>query len=582
MLNNLAFANPAGAWAFLAVAATVALYLFYRRYRPQRVTGLFLWGAPRRDDSGGRRMEKFLAGRTFWFDVAAATLLALAMTEPIWLSGERALVLVLDASLSMQSRDNHREAVRIASESAASSRRAAVVFAGPTPRMAKTLAAASRAELAAWLNDNYFPAEHSADLAAALSFATDVYGDGVDLHVVTNQSFAAVRATVHQLAGRGDNLAFSHIWRTPGGENGETLFLGIENFGAETRAQLSVYTGEETVAATRDLNLPAGTSRLSAPLPSAAGQMIRVEISGGDDCIASDSIAFVPPQGPGLPSVAVRDMSAATRVAVEAAFRAAGCPIAPDSEKAELLATGDPSAKGRVATLRFVGEKEPGIAAPPYRVDSASVLCRDLDLSETAWTVAARNHTARPDVVFVEVGGIPLYWREGETEFVLNLLPDRANFARGPAWPILLANLTAQTESLRPGLSRRWFFPGETVRVRTARRTGENPALRKDGVPVAEAMASALRFPSAAGLYQFFLHAADGEDAGGEAVAVLPLYGAASDARQLSATARTLRPPPEAGAADGGVPLRWALFLAALFLLGCNYFAAARRGGGRT
>ena len=49
------WAYPQGLWALAALAAVALLYIFYRRYRPLPVTGLFLWGAPPRDAAGGRK-----------------------------------------------------------------------------------------------------------------------------------------------------------------------------------------------------------------------------------------------------------------------------------------------------------------------------------------------------------------------------------------------------------------------------------------------------------------------------------------------------------------------------------------------
>ena len=64
-------------------------------------------------------------------------------------------------------------------------------------------------------------------------------------------------------------------------------------------------------------------------------------------------------------------------------------------------------------------------------------------------------------------------------------------------------------------------------------------------------------------------------------VAVLPLYGDASDARRLAGIAGVARGQIREEAAEGRIDLRWPLFFAALVLLGWNYFATARRSGGK-
>ncbi len=538
MLTGLSFAHPAGAWAFLAVAAVAALYLFYRRHRPRAATGLFLWGLPERRREGGRKRERPFAGRAFWFDMLAAALLAAALAEPVWSSRERTRVVVLDNALGMQARGNHLDAMRIAADAAAGARQAAVVLAGAKPLIGRALGRAGGEALPAWLEKEYFPVEETGDLAGAVAFARDVYGGGAEVHLITNQagadSLAGAGGTVHALAGRGGNLAFSHIWRLDaagaepgragGGGAGETLFLGIVNYGGATEAAVSVAAGEDAAEiASRRVPLAAGeTARLAIPLAAAwKGDALRVRVAAADgaagsDCIAFDSAAAVPPAGPGRPTAAVRDLPAAPRRLLETALRAAGCVLLEDAAAAELLVTGSETEKGRVATLRLCAEDNPASALPPYRLDHASPLCRDVDLSGVTWAVAARAAAARAEEVFIAAGDVPLFWREGEDGFALNALPERGNLATSPAWPVLIANVAARAEALRGG-----------------------------------------------------------------APPALPLYGAASDTRALAGRAAVVRGAerPERGA-EGRLDLRWALVLCAAVFLGCNFLPGARRGEG--
>jgi len=103
-MNAGMFANPLGLLALLAVPAVVALHLYRRRFEPRVVSALFLWGADDRAPVAGRKREPLRTSVSFWSELGAAALLALAFAGPR--SGCAAgrsehLVIVLDSSDSM-------------------------------------------------------------------------------------------------------------------------------------------------------------------------------------------------------------------------------------------------------------------------------------------------------------------------------------------------------------------------------------------------------------------------------------------------------------------------------------------------
>ena len=76
------FANPLGLLALLAVPAVVALHLYRRRFEPRPVSALFLWGADDRAPVAGRKREPLRTSVSFWCELLAVALLALAFSGP--------------------------------------------------------------------------------------------------------------------------------------------------------------------------------------------------------------------------------------------------------------------------------------------------------------------------------------------------------------------------------------------------------------------------------------------------------------------------------------------------------------------
>ena len=78
----LVFLNPLGLLALLAIPTVAALHLFRRRFRPRRVSAVFLWNLEDRTPLAGRTRERLLRSPSLWLELLAALALALALAGP--------------------------------------------------------------------------------------------------------------------------------------------------------------------------------------------------------------------------------------------------------------------------------------------------------------------------------------------------------------------------------------------------------------------------------------------------------------------------------------------------------------------
>ncbi|MFP5405628.1 MAG: hypothetical protein ACLGHY_04590, partial [Gammaproteobacteria bacterium] len=59
-MSGIALGSAWGLVALAGIPAIVAIHLFRRRFRPRPATALFLWAAPERVPSAGRRRHRLL------------------------------------------------------------------------------------------------------------------------------------------------------------------------------------------------------------------------------------------------------------------------------------------------------------------------------------------------------------------------------------------------------------------------------------------------------------------------------------------------------------------------------------------
>ncbi len=604
-MNRLAFTNPSGLWALAAVAVVAVLYLLYRRYRPQPVTGLFLWGTAPRHNDGGRRLDSPLKNRAFWYDLLAATLLAVALAGPIITGDRPAVVVILDNSFAMRSRNNHRAAAETASRLLEDADQSAIVLAGALPRILLDFDRSPRRAAAA-ITDHYRADEPAGDLAAALTLARDVWGDEPAVHVIANRDAAGTssssygRVTRHILAGRGDNLALTDAWRRPSRtEPGRDRVVAmVRNWSRDERIiRVTLQAGYGTAPTGDDhligeLHLPAGAGRFIDFTVPQSREILWLTVGGpGEDVIPDDSHLALPPPDRRRPTYRLDSADAGLARFVEPALRAAGAVPADagaDTGTADILiVTGwqpDNTMQGIAATLAFIAPVQPGIPAPPYFVEGDHPVTADVDLGRVVWTAASGTVGNYPIVrELVSAGPLPLVWLDDEGRVVVNASLDQNDLFRHAAWPVLIGNVVTQAADNLPGIRRRLVRPGDPLRIIPPPGRTASPRLYRDGNPVPATPGGASLFaPREPGLYSVrddgndtSMSANDSawidDDIDGVFVSVVPNFGNAGDTTVLSNRPGVVAPaavPLDADPSVGGTRLDWlALALAVIPLI---------------
>lgn len=579
-MSGFFLANPMGLWALAALAAVVALYLFYRRYRPLPITGLFLWGDPRRDGMGGRKVEKPLFNRSFWLDLLAAALFALALAGPAWRSEGLPVVAILDDSFAMRARDAGGEAARraaaILGDAAKGGRDGAIILAGSEARLWRGMGRLGRGEAETVLA-GYAPSDRRSDLQAGVRLAGELFGSEVEVHVFTNRDGATPipvkdgTVVLHVLPGRGGNLAFGDVWREadPAAPGRERVIASLVAYSSEpVNASLEVRTDAREhprVLHAEEVRIEPGKTVQREIAIAAAGRetLVLTLKSDGEDVIAEDSVAYLPPVPGRILSYAFDRLDAGSARYCRLALEAAGAVPVADAETADLLVTANAGGKGRALTLEIPPEDRPGLPGLPYVVNYASALCRDVELSAVVWVAATPRQPEQVREIYIAGGGVPLYWSSAPRRLHLNVSVARGDLAGDPSWPILIANLAAYGRDMLPGLRKTLYRPGETLRYNASSDQVSRLALvDADG---REFGGSAV--PKNAGRYSL----RTGDAVVGD-IAVAPLYGVGSDTSGLAGAADRIRlGAAMGGGARGTLDLSWIALGLGMLALALNW-----------
>jgi len=619
-MGGFFFANLAGLWGLLAAAAVVGAYFFHRRYREKRVSALFLWGDPRKSAEGGRHFELPTLSRSFYCDVLCAILLGLALAYPSWRIGsERPLVVILDDSFVMNSRDNRVQTIRFAQsaidEALRKGRPSALILAGERARIVASFGDPYPdfvSQMAEW-----HPASEKADFPAALVLAGETAASPVEVLVITNsmQTFAPLRGQrlfIRRLNGRGGNAAFVSLWRVKDEDDRkETLFVDAINYAEQpVKTRFSLYSKTELPDSFSrgTLDIDAWNDVLRSPnaprpiytedLEIAAGKTVSFEVSlegkaediyaaylssnaKESDVIREDSFAWIPPLADRSITYAVssRIPDGSARF-LRAALDATG---AKASTTPDLLFTSSTSDRGRLLTVQIPVEmnSENVIALrPPFVIDGADPLCRDVHLGDRYWALPKDYdfETVKADDIqktLILSGDNPLLWIGRDGRFHWIIVPEWSEIARSSAWPALIANIVTETQNRKEGPEQTLYAIGDLLRFRY-------PAINDNNLTNALAYLDgrlipshgAYRLPVRPGLYTASLEETlviEGKEEKRDrtwpiSVSLVPV--GVGDTRELSVRERveTVDDPVEIDGRVGVIDLTWICLIAAFMV----------------
>jgi len=613
------FANPLGLLALLAVPAVVGLHLYRRRYRPHPVGALFLWEEFADAPSAGRQRTPLTRSPSFWCELLAALLAALAIAGPRPFASEVPhRVVVLDGSASMAAIDGSGESAWdrgrdwLAGELRALPRRARVTLVASGPS-AETLAgpAALRDEALAAL-DVFTPRRASHALGPALDLAEGLAGDG-EVELVTDAAHPpGARVSVHAFGAPLDNVAIVRASRhtVDGSANTgtgtdtstgtraratERVVVGVANYtdaAVERALELVALdpvtgapTGDAIARSTVELR-PGGEASVTLTLAGADDRPLVARLDGAADALALDDRATLAPARPRPVRVAVRGAAAVRAAALlegDRIERVGPAVTRVDAlDDAHLVLDLDGRAGVRADATTWVLTAVPPLEATawlgPFLVERRHRLMDGVSMSDVAWVGSSAFGVRGAPLASAGEAALVVERRaNGGREIALNADLAAGTFTRSPDWPILLANLVAWRRDALDGPREVNLVLGEPLRVGApggGRWSLTGPLEDAPRVHEQEG-AGELVF---ADLERTGLFALERDGRSVALVGVSFLDASESDLRALSSRVeRATAPARTDRTEDGTSRLEWLLALAALALVAVDHWLL--RGG---
>lgn len=502
------FTNPWGLLALFSLPAILALHFFRDRRRVIRVGGLHLWDQSRTSLPAGRRFDRLLRSLSLLFQLLAALLLSLLVAglDIPDSASVRHYTVILDDSVSMAARDargetSARRAVRALSEWAGARDRYTLIAAGVRPRV---LAGpfAKREEMTEALA-RWSPRSVACDLEAASNLAAK-FATGTGRILLVTDSEAPARShpelfVVHAVGKPAPNIALAAADRVRVGPRKDRVLVTVRSFAAQPEeALLRVHAGEAEVLARR-LELKPGEA---APLEfetELVDQTLTLRL--GDDALEEDNVARLAPVVTKTVRVLVDDFGSDLRESFEKAIESVPyARVTGDPKAAAMVLTRDPKRYGSPGALRTYVLADPPSSGTlkvaqgrELFCDRASPLTADLPLEGVLWPYMADATTSTLAPPLIAHAGQPLFHltlerADGARFYALNLVRDKTNLFRQPAWPLLVQALIEECRLAIPGPTRSSFRTGEEVvlNLRPDSAAGERFRLQCDGRTVAE------------------------------------------------------------------------------------------------
>ena len=505
------FLQPEGAWALMAGAVILVLYLLKRQYTQVRVPSTFLWRRAQEDHSANKPMQKLKKNLLMLLQLATAALLALALMHPASSGrsgGEYALIFDLSASMQAQGRmEQVKERACSLLNTLLPDGAVTVIAAGD---QTQPLLTRSRDPVAAETVIRGLRAGDGGDsVPEALSLARAMAREVEGLNIcVFSDSYAPPAGADHSAVNAGpgqDNRAIVSFTLTDKGES-VTGVAQVANYGKAQDIQVEAYV-EDALVDVRALSLAEGQVG-SVQLTLPAGTRAAQARLAGSDAIFSDDVFWgltAAPEERWVAFAGENNIFAETALALGESIRLyrTGAEELWGREAALYVLSGD--------TLRISAQEESTIEAGPLKEGPAALTA--------ATGAAARKLLAGVDLENATLaryrpltGGTPILlcgddvvMAMDDNETVLGFDLHESNFPLLHGFPILIGNLLEQLLPA-PGALAEGGDCGGAIQVR---------------LPV-NALAARVRYPSGkeeaapcradeAGLYQVTVELTGGE-----------------------------------------------------------------------
>lgn len=312
----MTFIAPLGLALFALAVPLIALYLLKQKRQDRVVPSTLLWEKVLSDIQARHPFQKLRANLLLLLELAVLAALALALARPAIRSAaeaRRTVAIVLDASASMQARDEAGGRTRFEAARAAAADlvaglrpgdRAMLVLAGRGARTAKSLTAEQEELLAALRAARAEDVRGELGDAVLLAAAAlrplgggevAVFGDGGGSALPAPGELQGVALRYHAFGTSAENVGITGFEVIPGTARRPqaAVFVTVENAGDRAAERfLGLYESERLVAA-RDLVIPPrGEAAATFEEVLAPGVVsVRLEARGGAGAAAADALA---------------------------------------------------------------------------------------------------------------------------------------------------------------------------------------------------------------------------------------------------------------------------------------------------
>jgi hypothetical protein len=504
------FLIPAGFWGLIGAALIILIYIFQRRYRPLKVSAIFLWESVFRKRGGGYKLSKIEHSLIFFLELLIAALLAFALASPgcRYESQKYKIIFVLDDSVSMSATDGKSSARDRAVDEILlclqkhSPFNCSIILANEETKM--LVSGVSEIQDIERILRKWQPRKIISDINSALDFAFQVAGESACVICVSDSAppkdeegkpILRNGLVWHSFGKKSDNCAFVSASRKASSTNDkkEDIFAEIANYSPEEkeislRAEGNgVIYFERKIRASAAVSSNASSTHLSVEIPASQHPLTLSVVE--KDALTEDNSVILFPEPITPVRVAVKipsgDEDKILRRSVEKAITALGNEaLVVNSEPHLVIVSGkEPpsplSASDRTEFWELIfpspgqGKKRSSLYGP-YLINKDSPVVENLNLEGVKWTLSSDNIV--PDAIveppLISYGKIPLLYELPSSgggftrKFIMNYNTAFSNLHKTYAWPFFFHNLIREKLKSIPGLHRKNYRLGEKISFR--------------------------------------------------------------------------------------------------------------------
>ena len=292
--------NPWGLFALLAIPAILILYLLKRKHPERVVPSLFLWNRAAAQTQAARPWQKLKTSLLLALQLAAAAVLALALSAPVIPGRERVVagIYVLDTSLSMSAADEKptrleaaKAAVREAVRSTPAGTPLSLVVMGSQARIAANGLTDKSAFLTAL--DSVEAENAGADWEGAATMAAllrEQTGGTVAVYTDSVYDFGNLGAEPVYFGKNGGNGAVTLLSLSQPQNGTVTALVRVKSYAGEAQTRTVTLYGDEAALDVQEVTLAPGEEKdlYFSGIP-AETTVYLARLSAGDVLEADDS-----------------------------------------------------------------------------------------------------------------------------------------------------------------------------------------------------------------------------------------------------------------------------------------------------